>query len=276
MSHTVIGIFDQASEAQEAKQELLNNGFDSENVDISTKDGADNSGTMPDDDRNEGIGGFFRSLFGGDSDEEEKYSRVATKGSVVTVYADSNDDAENAAEILDECGAVDVDERAGQYSNNNYNTDANLGTNQSASVIEEEMHVGKREVETGGKRLKSRIVETPVEEMVRLRSEHVSVNRNPVDREATEADFQNFKEGTMEMTEHAEKAVVSKEARVVEEVSLEKDVNETDETIKDKIRHTEVDVEDISNDRSNMDDRNSKKDDFYKDDLDSRKDGFYK
>ena len=107
------------------------------------------------------------------------------------------------------------------------------------------MQVGKRTVETGGVRLKSRIVEKPVEENLRLREERVYVNRNTVNRAATDADFDAFKEGEVELREHAEVPVVSKEARIVEEVSLGKETNERNETIRDTVRKTEVDIENI-------------------------------
>lgn len=110
-------------------------------------------------------------------------------------------------------------------------------------VIEETMQVGKKVVETGAARLRSRIVEKPVEESIRLREEHIRVERNAVNRPATEADFANFKEGEVEMTERAEIPVVGKEARVVEEVRLGKEVEEREETIHGTVRKTEVDVE---------------------------------
>ena len=119
-------------------------------------------------------------------------------------------------------------------------------------MLQEELRVGKREVETGGVRLRSRIVERPVEESIRLREEHVSVTRNPVSRPATEADFAGFKEGTVEMKEYAEKPVVAKEAKIVEEVSLGKEVSEREETISDTVRHTEVDTEVIPGKRKNL------------------------
>lgn len=44
--------------------------------------------------------------------------------------------------------------------------------------------------------------------------------------------------------ENAEKAIVNKEAHVVEEISINKDVDEEDETIRETVRETEVDIED--------------------------------
>ncbi|WP_462266739.1 DUF2382 domain-containing protein [Mucilaginibacter sp.] len=113
----------------------------------------------------------------------------------------------------------------------------------SIKIIEENLEVGKREVETGGARITSRLVERPVQETVNLKEEHVTVERTAVDRPASTSDFDTFKEGEIELTEHAEVPVVSKEARVVEEVSISKDVEEKEETIRDTVRSTEVEAE---------------------------------
>ena len=202
------------------------------------------------------IGRFFKNLFSDNDYEANRYTAVASaSNSIVTVHADTQDRAEQAADILDRCGAIDVNERGAQYGYTQQTTSTNkenfADTNRTAApgetlkVVEENLQVGKREVETGGARLRSRVVSRPVEENLRLREEHVFVNRTPVDRAATEADFHNFKEGTIEMRETAEVPVVNKEARVVEEVSLGKEVTERDHTVRDTVRKTEVDVEQI-------------------------------
>jgi len=124
-------------------------------------------------------------------------------------------------------------------------TETNAG--ETIPVIKEELQVGKREVETGRIRLRSRIVETHVQEDINLREERVQVERIPVDRPANSADI---REESIELTETAEVPVVSKEARVVEEVSLDKDVREEEKTITDTVRNTEVDIEDIDKPRN--------------------------
>jgi uncharacterized protein (TIGR02271 family) len=111
-------------------------------------------------------------------------------------------------------------------------------------IIEEELKVGKRQVQGGGVRIFTRMAEQPVEQDVSLRQEHVDVERRPVNRPATEQDLRDFKEGTVEVTATTEEAVVSKEARVVEEVIVSKDVSEETRTIRDTVRKTEVDVDD--------------------------------
>ncbi|MEJ1162004.1 YsnF/AvaK domain-containing protein [Prosthecomicrobium sp. N25] len=113
----------------------------------------------------------------------------------------------------------------------------------SIPVIQEELRVGKRDVEHGRVRVRSYVVEEPVETSVGLRSEHVQVERRPVDRPA-DASADLFRERTIEASERAEEAVVSKDARVVEEVSLRKDVQEEQRRVSDTVRKTEVEVDD--------------------------------
>jgi len=263
MANTVIGIFDNSSEAQRAVEQLVSNGFTRSDIDVSSR-GDDlnrtstgttsgySSDRRDDDSFGDKVSSFFSSLFDSD-DDARTYSSVGSKGCVVTVHAQSMQEAERAADILDRYGAVDVNEKASQFgstasSTTDY-TEARSTTDTTTGaipVIEEELQVGKRIVETGGVRLRSRIVERPVEEHLRLRTEHVHVERNAVNRPATEADLNTFKEGTIEVREQAEVPVVGKTARVVEEVRLEKDVEERDETIRETLRGTDVDVENLS------------------------------
>jgi uncharacterized protein (TIGR02271 family) len=111
-------------------------------------------------------------------------------------------------------------------------------------VVEEELRVGKRQVQEGGVRVYSRVTETPVEENINLRQERVSVERRPVDRPITDRD-RPFQEKAIEATETREEAVVDKHARVVEEVAVRKDVEEKNETVRDTVRKTDVEVEQI-------------------------------
>ena len=110
-------------------------------------------------------------------------------------------------------------------------------------VIQEEIEVGKRVVERGGVRVHSHVEEMPVEEVVRLREEHIEVERRIVDRPATASDA--FQEVTIEMTETAEQPVVAKQARVVEEVVVGKTAEVREETIEDTVRRQDVEVEQV-------------------------------
>lgn len=265
MAQTVVGIFDSGSDARNAVERLRSNGFMLEDVDMSSRD------TQEDE---EGFGDrvsrFFKNLFS-DDDESTRYSNVAKNAAVVTVRAETEELAEQAADILDDCGAINVDERyqsgiTSGSDTSSYNTqattdidesrDRNLTTDSvpgdrstSIPIIEEELQIGKREVERGSVRVRSRIIERPVEESIRLREEHVRVERTPADRAATERDFNAFREGEIEMRQRAEVPVVNKEVRVVEEVNLNKEVTEREEVIRDTVRRTEVDIDETENDR---------------------------
>ena len=112
-------------------------------------------------------------------------------------------------------------------------------------VIQEQLQVGKREVQRGGVRVFQRVVETPVNETVSLREEHVSVERRPVDQPVSSADLAAFEEKSIELRETAEEAVVQKSARVVEEVVVGKEVTQRQQDIADTVRRTEVEVEQL-------------------------------
>ena len=110
-------------------------------------------------------------------------------------------------------------------------------------VIREELEVGKREVDLGTVRVVSRTETRPVEEQVQLREERAEIERRAIDRPATEADLKAFEGGSIEIHETAERAAVSKTARVVEEVAVGTDAKTRTETISDQVRNTVVEVD---------------------------------
>ena len=123
-------------------------------------------------------------------------------------------------------------------------------------IVEEQLRVGKREVNRGGARVRSYVREVPVHEQVSLREEHVSVERRPVNETLSAGELNSgeaFQERNIQMTETAEEAVVDKQARVCEELVVRKTAEEHVEKIDDTVRRTEVDVDeglDRSGDRS--------------------------
>jgi uncharacterized protein (TIGR02271 family) len=110
-------------------------------------------------------------------------------------------------------------------------------------VAEERLRVGKRDVSHGRVRVRSYVVEIPVEEEVRLREERVSVDRRPVDRSVSATD-DPFRERTIELEQRGEEAVVSKDVRVTEELTLSTEASERSEKVADTVRRTEVEVVD--------------------------------
>ncbi len=173
-------------------------------------------------------------------------------GGIVVAVADVTDDSDAVEDIFEKHSAHQIDEA--QSSNRAMPAAAAsllaepVAQQTAVPVIEEELIVGKRAVDQGGVRVYRRVVETPVEQSVELREEHVVMDRRPVNRAVSDIDAA-FQDQTIEMTEAAEEAVVAKNARVVEEVRIGKTASEHVETIHDTVRKTEVDVEELPGSR---------------------------
>jgi uncharacterized protein (TIGR02271 family) len=231
-----------------------------------------------------GVGALAGGMLGalveaGVPEEDARYYTEGVRRGGTLVVAKVEDEASNeAAEIMNRNHAVNVQERSADWQRRGWSGYDDSAAPYSAdeiraerthyeaqdtvhpsaltatdttkdetkiAVVEEELRVGKREVQGGGVRVSAEVVTEPIEQDVSLREEHVRVERRPVDRSASEADFANFRAGIMELTETHEEAIVDKQARVVEEVILSKAVEERTETVRDTVRHTEVDVENI-------------------------------
>jgi uncharacterized protein (TIGR02271 family) len=283
---TVIGAFDTRAHAEKAMQQLVQDGFDRDDVHLEEHDESaqpgmtGSSSTMQDQQPQGSIGHFFAHLFGtGDNEQHrshaETYGEAVRRGkSVVVVDADDNAQAERAVNCLYDAGAINVDEQASQWRSEGWTGGATAAgaarpmmgsdtaprTNISSGlrddappvgkegvldVVQEELQVGKRSLDKGGVRVVQRVTEKPVREVVRLREEHAVVDRRPVDRPAQPGDMNAFREGTLEVRESAEEAVVGKTARVVEEVRVGKEVREREETVEDRVRRKDVDVDRI-------------------------------
>ena len=113
-------------------------------------------------------------------------------------------------------------------------------------MIEEQLNVGKRVVQRGGVRVHTTVSSRPVEEKINLREKNVTVNRRPVDRKVLDADMKKIKDGDFTVTMQAEEAVVGKTSCVVEEVVIDKEMTERTETVRDTVKRTDVEVDEIN------------------------------
>jgi uncharacterized protein (TIGR02271 family) len=234
MAKTVIGLFDDHREAQPIVHALVDDGFRREDIRTLTRQEEASVGTL--------------SAHGVPEAEAQAYAEAVRRGGAVVLVDAADDRANQAVAIMERSPAVDRETRTGADAARER---GRAGAREvetgdvKVPVVEEELHVGTQQVQRGGVRLYTRVTERPVEETVRLRDETVHVERHPVDRPATEADVAAAKEGTIEVTETDEEAVIAKQARVVEEVVVRKDVQEHTETVRDTVRRTEVEVEPV-------------------------------
>ena len=205
---------------------------------------------------------------------------VQRGGTVLSVTAEPADQA-RVMEILERYDPIDIDDRTTQVGESGTGAAAAGGTERGATTAEltggaasalnesttrqaaatgteaslggagqgeqvialakEEVQIGKRIVETGRMRIRRYVVETPIEERVRLRTERVVIERRrPIS--GTELSPDAFTESVTEVTERTEMPVVEKTVRVGEEVVVRTDENVREETVRDTVRRQDVEV----------------------------------
>jgi len=265
MSRTVTAMFglDRRSQAEAARERLTQSRIDADDVRIVDQSASGSSGS--DAGEGEGLWSAIKSAFIPPEDSHS-YEEGMRRGGYLLCARVDEDRADEAIRILDESDSVDLNAREESWRSEGWSpyqaTGGASGFGQSERsegfeqrdrtvaeeripIVEEELRVGKREVERGGARVRSYVRETPVSEQVSLREEHVSVERRPVDREVSQSELQGdmMQDREISMTETAEEAVVDKEARVREELVVRKTAEERTETVEDNVRHTEVEVD---------------------------------
>jgi uncharacterized protein (TIGR02271 family) len=271
-------MFDSRSEAEAARQRLSQSNIDADRVRIIDQSSS-GSGSTSSGGGSPGEEGFFASLkdlFMPDDDRHAYGEGIRRGGFMLAAEVDEHQ-ADEACRILEQSSSVDFDQRQDDWRQQGwagYQADAQSGAfgrlsghdqHQSSAmtgqtgrtgetvaeehipIVEEELRVGKREVERGGARVRSYVREIPVHEQVSLREEHVSVERRPVSgdamRDGNLGQGDVFRDREIELTERSEEAVVAKEARVTEEVVVRKTAEEHVENIDDTVRRTEVEVD---------------------------------
>lgn len=246
MANTIVSLFENSTSIQKIVSDLTAAGVGRNDINIIGSDAGSSSNLL----------GTLTG-YGVPENAARVYQEGVRRGGTLLTVRASDEMVDPVMDVIHKYGAVDINERAAQYRASGapegyINQDATQGE-YALPVIEENLTVGKRAVERGGVRVYSRVTETPVEETVQLREEHVTVERRPVNRAVTGADVSAFKEGSIEVTETSEEAVVSKQARVVEEVVVGKKVEERTETVRDTVRRTDVEVEQVSGDQTRTD-----------------------
>lgn len=260
MAKTIVGLFQQMQDAQGAMTDLDSAGL------------SDNASFAP---QAEPELHSRLASAGIPQQDADLYANGVRQGMpMIVVQGVADSDAEEVASILDRRNTIDISSLTQNYTRQSLersgasvsttssstmgsSTTATTGTNYSANtnlyegqdmvlpIVEEQIRVGKREVERGGVRVRTRVTETPVNEQVTLREETVHIDRRPVNQVVDASVFDQVTNQTLEVIEHDEEAVVSKEARVVEEVRIGKEASERTETITDTVRRTDVDVEEV-------------------------------
>jgi uncharacterized protein (TIGR02271 family) len=247
-TRTITAFFDNRDDTNAAIQRLVTAGV--QRNEISMVEGAKQSSASTASNREDtGFWDSLKDFFLPDEDRQTYSEGLRRGGFLLTVRTNSNL-YDRALAILDDEGTVDLDQRTATWRKEGWQPRA-VGTGMRSPsaerevipVIEEQLKVGKRDVSHGRVRVRTYVVEEPIQESVDLREERVRVERRAVDRPAT-SDERLFQNRTIEAEERAEEAVIEKQARVKEELTVRKDVDQRSKTVSDKVRHTEVKVED--------------------------------
>lgn len=238
MSKVVVVMFDSRQEAEDAARLLIDEGFERREIDIRSA-----AGTPHVDEAHERESSSWWEWLFGESDERAYYKDGIDRGGAVLTVTASDERADQARILLEDQGEmVEPQSTATTAEPMAHPVQDRSGEKEVIPVVEEQMKVGKRAVSQGTVRVYGRVVERPIEEDVRLREERVRIERRPTDR-AVEATDDPFRERVIELTESAEEVVVAKDARIVEEVVVGREVDERVETVRDSVRRTEVDVD---------------------------------
>ena len=271
MTHMMTALYDTRGAAETAREGLMSLGVADSAISIRGTDVAATGETAPAEDKSfwESVGDLFSS------EDRSAYSEGMRRGGFL-ISAEVDEDITKAAEdVLERSDPIDVDERSATWRQEGwtgetgrtgaaglneapvggyaaarpaaYDTTQRVGDDK-LQVVDEELQVGKRQVGGGGVRVRTYVTERPVEANVDLHSERVTVERQAVDREVAPG-VAAFEDKTIEAVERSEEAVVSKTARVKEEITLRKDVSDRTETVHDTVRETEVDIDDDTGQR---------------------------
>jgi stress response protein YsnF len=280
---TLVALYSTRALAEDVRSKLRAAGIPESNIKLSADpdDGAAEGETGREPPHHE-AGGLWDWLFGSEvpDEERERYSGRLRGGNIaVSVRSCSEAERDKVIGLMEQFDPIDIDgddttttvpptgiagdltgasppltgsaafaatERRGaeRQTVGSAQPAATDGGDQVIPIAQEELEIGKRQVERRH-RIRTHVIETPVEEQVTLRDETVSVERRrPTTTQpasATGADA--FQEREFEVVERDEEAVVSKQARVTEEVVVHKDVKERVETVRDTVRETRVDVD---------------------------------
>ncbi len=258
---TIVAAYDTAANAQAAVDALKAGGFHAD--DISVFDKARAGMREP---------GLWNRMFGGGlaQHEAEVYSQSLDRGGVVLSVRVPDSEVAHATGILDIHRPIDVHDRAVTTGiAPAARVEAAVATIAAAPVAaaqtvavspklaethdevlrlaEEQLEVGTRMVETGKTRVRRFVTEREVSADVTLHEEHADVLRRAVTDPKYIGEI-DWADSTIEVVETAEQALVSKTARIVEEVGLKKIGSDHVETIHDKVRRQQVEIERVGPD----------------------------
>jgi stress response protein YsnF len=257
----IVTLYDTAEHAEAAKRSLEQAGFAPSEISMISSKTLGLAGDKL------GEPGLWQKLFGRDIQQFEAtvYGRTVEAGGVVLTVRVPETDAARATSILNAHRSIDLTKRAEQEGLITAATTATTTATTTAkeqpvrqapvtaaagaitgeqvlALAEEQINVGKRQIQEGTTRIRRFVTETPVEAQVTLHEEHTRVLR----RASTDPNYIrniDWTDKTIEVTETAEEPVITKSVRITEEVVIQREGSDHVKTVHDKVRRQQVEVE---------------------------------
>ena len=270
----VVAVFDTVEHAQNAARALQGAGFPAADISVVNNETLDDRGAKVATET-----GFWHRLFGSDVDlhEAKVYGHTVDRGGSVVTLRAPDTLVDKAVALLHTHNPVDVNQRAASLGiiaaaaaplaakaaagaravadtassvAAKAPAAASMPTGNQDEVLrlaEETFNVGKRQVQAGMTRVRRFVTERPVEAQVTLHEEHAEIARRAISDPGYIKDI-DWSDRTIEVRETKEQAVVSKSARIAEEVVIQKKGSDRVETVKDSVRRQQAEIERVDQD----------------------------
>jgi uncharacterized protein (TIGR02271 family) len=267
---TIVAVFDTEAHADAAVKALKAGGFHDDDISEFSQDRMTaNAGAVAGAKQAK----IWHRVFGNNvhQHEAEVYKQTVDRGGVVVSVRVLDSEVAHATGILDLHRPVDVHDRAVtsgiapaahvETVAKTITAAAPLAVAQTVAVApklaeahddvlrlaEEQLSVGKQMVETGRTRVRRFTTEREESAEVSLHEEHAELMRRAVTDPAF-IDSVEWADHEIEVIETAEHALVNKTARVVEEVSLRKVGSDHVETVHERLRRQQVEIQRVGAD----------------------------
>jgi len=249
MSHEkVIAVYDTAAHAEAAVNTLKSAGYSADNISVTRNENDAPAAGLSEP-------GFWRRLFGHNIGlhEAHAYGHTVSRGGASVTVRVPESEVPKVIEVLDAYQPVDVLDRARVYGSSAAEAPRVIVPPPTSAsdvrkdeevvrLAEEQLIVGKRQVDAGITRVRRFSVEKPVEANVTLHDEQVEVMRRAI----SDPDYLkkiDWRDQTIEVSETTEQPVVNKAVRVIEEVVIRRKGSDHIETVHDTVRRQQLEVE---------------------------------
>jgi uncharacterized protein (TIGR02271 family) len=249
----IVAFYDRTEKAEEAARALKSSGFVSSDINVLNEDSLS--------DKDIGDGNFWQRLFGRNVSDQEHalYRGTIDSGGAALTLRTPDTEVERAMKILNVHGPMNLRDRFASTAATAATPTASVPTETRAMdaveevvrLAEEQLDIGKRQITTGKSRIRRFVTEKPVQQQVTLHEERCEVARREVTDPSPAKDI-DWKDRIIEVVETSEQPVITKTARIAEEVVIRRRGSDRVETVRDTVRRQQLEVERVSDVKTDL------------------------